>query len=229
MKRKSPSEETKNKIRKSLIGHFVSDETKKKQKENHKGMLGKYHSKETIKKMSLAKKGLKRPPMSEEWKKKLSEAGKGRYFSIETRKKLSLAQKGNKKWLGKHHSIETKQRMSLAKKGKKISNEHKKKISNFQKGRIGEKSNAWKGDKCITPINMRIRKSFEYKIWRKSVFERDNYRCVLCGKIGGKLNAHHIKSFAKYSELRFDINNGITMCEKCHKIGRKKNPLFYQN
>jgi len=93
----------------------------------------------------------------------------------------------------------------------------------------GKNHPRWKGDKCITPINMRIRKSFEYKIWRKSVFERDNYRCVLCGKIGGKLNAHHIKSFAKYSELRFDINNGITMCEKCHKIGRKKSPLFYQN
>lgn len=57
----------------------------------------------------------------------------------------------------------------------------------------------------------------EYKNWRKSVFERDKYTCVLCGKVGVELNAHHIMPYAKYEELRFDLDNGITLCKECHK------------
>ena len=57
----------------------------------------------------------------------------------------------------------------------------------------------------------------EYKVWRKSVFKRDHYTCQLCGAYGVKLNAHHKKGYAYYPELRFDLSNGITLCERCHK------------
>lgn len=63
----------------------------------------------------------------------------------------------------------------------------------------------------------RDRNSAEYVEWRKAVFERDGFQCQVCEKIGGKLNAHHIKPFAKHKELRFDVDNGITLCETCHK------------
>lgn len=79
----------------------------------------------------------------------------------------------------------------------------------------GEKSHTWKGG--ITPINEIIRKSIEYKIWRKSVFERDNYTCSFCGIKGGDLHADHIKPFYLYPELRFAIDNGRTLCIPCHR------------
>ena len=42
------------------------------------------------------------------------------------------------------------------------------------------------------------------------------------------LNAHHIKNWADNPDDRFDLNNGITLCEKCHsefhrKYGKKDN------
>lgn len=55
-----------------------------------------------------------------------------------------------------------------------------------------------------------------YRDWRKAVFERDNYVCQDCGAKGGYLTAHHIKSWAKYPELRYELSNGKTLCEPCH-------------
>jgi 5-methylcytosine-specific restriction endonuclease McrA len=63
-----------------------------------------------------------------------------------------------------------------------------------------------------------IMSTLEYKKWRREVFIRDNFTCVSCERMGGSLEAHHIKSFSNYPELRFEVNNGITLCESCHKI-----------
>ncbi len=77
----------------------------------------------------------------------------------------------------------------------------------------------WQG-KSVPPwerSNEQQRGTPEYINWRKEVFKRDKYTCQECGQVGGELNAHHIKSFSKYKKLRTDLNNGITLCERCHK------------
>lgn len=73
-----------------------------------------------------------------------------------------------------------------------------------------------------------------YKSWCKFVYKRDNYTCQQCFKIGGKLCAHHIYNWADYPELRFDLDNGITLCNTCHKLfhhlyGIKNNNLIQLN
>lgn len=101
--------------------------------------------------------------------------------------------------------------------GKRMTQEHKDKIS---KANSGENAPNWKGG--ISEENYRIRRTGKYKSWRKMVFERDDYTCQHCGdkSIKGKrviINADHIKPFALYPELRFELSNGRTLCEPCHR------------
>ena len=94
----------------------------------------------------------------------------------------------------------------------------------------GEQHWNWKGG--ITKQNRLIRNSKEYKEWRMKVFQRDRFRCVICGYRSKKprdIRADHIKPFSEYPELRFDINNGRTLCLKCDlkngwQLFREKNP-----
>ncbi len=206
-------------------------------------------------KISGARKGCKRPPFSEEWKRNLSKSHMGKKVSEEQKKKISETLKGHPFWggmSGKHHTEETKRKMRLVHKGIKLSEETKKKLSNvlkgihtsprteFKKGNIphntgkkrpnlsGEKHWNWNGG--ITQLTKGIRQSLEYKNWRKSVFERDNYTCQVCGKRGVYLEVNHKIPFsvilyeegigniedAIKSKRLFDIDNGETLCVECH-------------
>jgi len=57
----------------------------------------------------------------------------------------------------------------------------------------------------------------EIRKWRELVFIRDNFTCKICNVKGGRLNAHHINSWNKHEDDRFILDNGITLCEDCHK------------
>lgn len=118
--------------------------------------------------------------------------------------------KGHKIGVGRELSEETKAKISANRKGKNTgarSEEIRRKISEAQKG---EKSVNWKGGK--SKELKRLRMSADFKIWRESVYKRDNWTCQECGQRGGKLHPHHIMPFAEYEDLRFDVNNGITLC-----------------
>lgn len=98
---------------------------------------------------------------------------------------------------------------SRKKSGEKISNANK-----------GEKGSNWKGG--VTPINKSARNKIEYRLWRESVFARDNWICQKCKKRGGELHPHHILNFSQYFNLRYAIDNGITFCNICHTQFHKK-------
>lgn len=131
---------------------------------------------------------------------------------------------------GHRQSEESRLKMSLARKGVEPSNkgipmseETRKKVSKSRKGKKGgipfpKGSIPWnKGKGTKTTEAQRLRVSKEYKLWRESVFKKDNYTCVWCKKTGGNLNADHIKPFAYFPELRFAIDNGRTLCVDCHR------------
>jgi hypothetical protein len=66
------------------------------------------------------------------------------------------------------------------------------------------------------------RKIPENEIWRKAIYIKYDYTCQRCFQRGGKLNAHHIQNYSTNKELRFEENNGVILCEKCHKKFHKK-------
>ena len=100
--------------------------------------------------------------------------------------------------------------------GKKLSESHRLKLS-------GKNSNFWKGGKMAEyPELERIRKSNEYNLWHKANLERDYFTCQKCKKLRGELRVHHINNFLDYPELRFAIDNGITLCKNCHLDFHKK-------
>lgn len=178
----------------------------------HKSRIGKPQSEETKKKISLSNKGKVR---TDKQRKNISEAAKNREWKPdeEYKKKMSriAKERGYGKWLtGKKRPLWVREKLSLAKKGDKAPN--------------------WKGG--ISPENQIIRGSLKYQVWRSSVFGRDGYKCQRCGAKSGwskqlkmrtKIHAHHVKPFSEYPELRFDVNNGITLCIPCHiEIHKKK-------
>jgi len=100
-------------------------------------------------------------------------------------------------------------------KGDKMPKSAKEKLRRFKLGKIGELAINWQGGKSK---NVHSITSPQYKRWRMDVFTRDNFTCQGCGIRGCYLEAHHIKSWAKYPELRYKLDNGVTLCLECHKL-----------
>ncbi len=115
---------------------------------------------------------------------------RGKKLSKETRKKLSLARTGQKATLKTREIL----RIAQKKRWAKHFEEH---------GRKETKPN--------------LRGLAKYSHWRLQVHERDGFTCQQCGSIGGKIEAHHVLAYAKYPELRYDVDNGVTLCRKCHQ------------
>jgi hypothetical protein len=145
-------------------------------------------------------------------KKTLSAIHKGKHYSLNTEFKKHHKEK--KEWIEKRRkTIEKNHSLS----GQK----------NPMFGRSGKLNPNWKGG--ISYWRKEFYNSIPYKEWQKSVFGRDNYKCRICKRTkerGRILHAHHIKEFADYPKLRLEIDNGLTLCNKCHNIVHSNNNPF---
>lgn len=136
-------------------------------------------------------------------------------------------QKGHKVNLGRKCSEKTKRKIRKAKKGVKYLN--RKNPPPFTEEHKGKLSSSHGG----TGIPIRPNKRYyhlrdkKYLEWRAKVFARDNWTCQTCGvrSQAGEpvyLEPHHIKGWAKYPKLRYEVENGVTLCKECHKLTRKR-------
>ena len=149
-------------------------------------------------------------------------------------------------YFGKTHSKETRDKLKVKRQGRKPAfgktwTLNKQARENISKGKMGNKNPAWKGG--ITVLTNQVYNSYKYSDWRQQVFIRDRFTCKKCGQISGDIQAHHkklsrilIKEAISYMPLLtpfdacllyqslWDINNGLTLCGKCHKNHHRKKP-----
>lgn len=83
---------------------------------------------------------------------------------------------------------------------KECSSEHKSRCHR------GEKSSLWRGGKTLPYCG-------EWKSIRRSVYDRDGYKCVIC-ESRDRIQCHH-KIPYRYSQ-NHDMSNLVTLCRSCH-------------
>ncbi len=131
---------------------------------------------------------------------------------------------------GSRQTLESRLKMSKAKKGLMLGN-----TNGFKKGHTpwnkglnwegisGENHWNWKGG-----VPQRYEgKSTKVREWAKSIYKRDFFTCQFCGKhCATDIQAHHIDAWAENKGKRFDVNNGLTLCFKCHLKTRGKEKFY---
>jgi hypothetical protein len=171
---------------------------------------------------------------------KISKACRGIKRSNETKRKISQSLKGNKRGVGSKHTNEWKERLREKMKGNQFAKGYKNVLGKhwkvkgipYWKGKTKELSPRWIKDRT------KLKKDNErndptYQEWRLNVWKRDNFKCKINNEdCNGKIIAHHILSWRKYPELRYNINNGITLCQAHHPRKRAKEkrliPMFQE-
>jgi hypothetical protein len=128
---------------------------------------------------------------------------------------------------------EVRKKMSESHKGYKQTEEQKMKQS---LARRGENNPAYIKDRSLLKRfndDAKDRRSSAYVTWRKEVWLRDKFTCKLANPdCSGRIEAHHILSWRDYPELRYQTNNGITLCHFHHPRKREEEkrlePLFME-
>ena len=151
---------------------------------------------------------------------------KHRIVSIESRLKMRPPKGFMPKFIpdntGITHTAETRKNMSIAHKGQKPWNTGKKRPEI-----TGKNHPRW--IKNRTELKTDRQKSYDtkYKYWMLEVKRRDGWKCKINNKdCHGSLEAHHILPWRDYPELRYEINNGITLCHAHHPLKRAEEKLL---
>ena len=124
-------------------------------------------------------------------------------------------QKGeNNHFYGKCHTEETKQKQSEVKKGKYVGENN----PNYGNGDKIKGENNPNYNPNLTDEEREKGRNIEgYDDFIIDVLKKDNYTCQCCGQYGGSLRVHHLNGYNWDKEHRTDVNNGIALCEDCHK------------
>ena len=129
--------------------------------------------------------------------------GHPNFWTKESKEKLSKTLKGHKT------TKETREKIGNSNRGKKRSLDIREKLSAIHVARwdrVGRK-----------PRNTNDRyKDSKYLSWRRRVFFRDKFTCQICGQVGGRIEADHIKEWVNYPTLRYELLNGRVLCKECH-------------
>jgi hypothetical protein len=92
---------------------------------------------------------------------------------------------------------------------------------------MGSEQRKFRSEQWSGPLNPKY-DGGNYSV-KKRVFERDNYVCQRCGLNDRRvLVMDHIKNKAIYPELRYDMDNCITLCANCHMIKTKEDKELKQ-
>jgi hypothetical protein len=144
----------------------------------------------------------------------------------------------NNPFYSKSHSEKTRQEISKSKKGCIPWNKGKKGLQvAWNKGKshiavLGKNNPNWIVDRTQL-AKRQERNDTAYGEWRKIVKDRDNWKCRIADKnCSGKVIAHHILGWSAFPELRYEVNNGITLCHFHHPRKRndemKLSPFFQE-
>lgn len=144
----------------------------------------------------------------------------------DVRAKIGAARAGRPTTLGRAMPSEQRASISASLTGRTLTPEHRAAISKSSPrvgpthGQLkGPAHPLWKGGHG--PARAADYSRPEYKQFRAAVVERDNWTCQDCGKRGGRLGVHHIKSWAEHPDLRYDVSNGTTLCRPCHNTTKR--------
>jgi hypothetical protein len=204
------SEETKRKISEAAKGRKASPEARRKNGEAHKGQIpwikGKKHTTDALSKMSrtwfrkgatrspnwykamAARRGVHRPAFSSEWCANMSRSRIGRISSMK----------------GRHFGDQARANMASASRRRLL-------------GKRGPNTPRWVADRTQLKTGSKHDYNSLYKYWMLEVKRRDAWKCRIADEnCSGRLEAHHILPWARFSELRYKLNNGITLCHYHH-------------
>lgn len=163
-----------------------------------------------------------------ETRKKISETFKRKGIhpprTEEALRKLAKSRIGNKNALGCKRSLETKIKISASRRERKLTQEE---IQNIKEKKFLPKRKSLKKSEMIGPLNYNwkggktkaielARKNLAYSNWRLGIFRKNKFLCKNCNS-NKNIEAHHLLSFSKFPQFRYDLWNGIILCTKCHK------------
>jgi len=96
--------------------------------------------------------------------------------------------------------------------------------NNPMHGKSGILNPAWDDSLTDADRALRItrRQCKKYQRWSYLIKEAAGFICDCCRE-NRKLNSHHLKNWKDHPKARYDVTNGVCLCEECHKAFHAEN------